>query len=79
MKKYHVDIDYTRNDNKWSCYENDDLVLKNVSYGEMVNFQRKALEELVDEGFLEKSKAFDILGDRIVFNEIFDSLFSEDY
>ena len=55
------------------------IVYYNVSFGEMVNFQRKALEEAIEYGLIEKAEAFDMLGDRVVFNDFFDSLNMEDY
>lgn len=79
MKKYWVNKHFRGYDNDWSCYEGDDCVLDNVSFGEMVNFQRKALEEAIEYGLIEKAEAFDMLGDRVVFNDFFDSLNVEDY
>lgn len=78
MKKYSVSKHFASRENDWSCYENDDLVLKNVSYGEMVNFQYKALEEAIEYGYIEKAEAFDLIGDRVSFNEFFDSICNND-
>lgn len=78
MNKYYVSRNFERIDNEWSCYKNDDLILENVSYADMVDFQRGALEELIENGVLEENSAFDILGDRVYFNQLFEDLFNED-
>lgn len=78
MKKYSVSKHFAGRENDWSCYEDDDLVLKNVSYGEMVNFQYKALEEAIEYGYIEKAEAFDLIDDRVSFNEFFDSICDTD-
>ena len=46
----------------------------------MVNFQYKALEEAIEYGYIEKAEAFDLIGDSVAFNELFESIcnFDED-
>ena len=77
MNKYYVSRNFEKIDNEWSCYKNDDLVLENVSYSDMVEFQRGALDELVEYGLIESNVAYDILGDRVYFNQLFEDLTDE--
>ena len=78
MNKYYVSRNFERIDNECSCYKNDDLILENFSYSHMLEFERDALEELIENGILEEDSAFDILGDRVYFNQLFEDLFSQD-
>lgn len=78
MNKYYVSRNFENIDNEWSCYKNDDLILENVSYVDMMEFQRGALDELIEYGFIEENVAYDILGDRVSFNQLFEDLTSED-
>lgn len=78
MNKYYVSRNFESIDNEWSCYKNDDLILENVSYADMMEFQRGALDELIEYGLIEEDVAYDILGDRVAFNQLFEDLPSED-
>ena len=78
MNKYYVSRNFENIDNEWSCYKNDDLILENVSYADMMEFQRGALDELIENGFIDEDVSYDTLGDRVYFNQLFEDLTSED-
>lgn len=75
MNYWQVIKNYEKNNEQsWSIYKNDDCYVKDGSFEEICYYMRVALEELVNEGLLEKERAFDIIGDRVVFNDLFDNL-----
>lgn len=67
--------DYGRSDEKCFCSmdRNYDKI-RELTYGEMCVEMRKDLEEMIENDFVDKETAFDLVGDTIAYNE-----YAEDY
>ncbi|MCB5025738.1 hypothetical protein [Streptococcus mutans] len=51
-----------------------DVIERNLSYREMCGFMQRELEKAVDEELLDKSTAFDVIGDIPAYNELVDDI-----
>ena len=68
-------IDYARSDEKrfYSMDRHYDKI-RDLTYAEMCVEMRKDLEEMIENDFLDKETAFDLVGDIVAYNEC-----AEDY
>ncbi|EMB76034.1 hypothetical protein [Streptococcus mutans] len=51
-----------------------DVIERNLSYREMCGLMQRELEKAVDKELLDKSTAFDVIGDIPAYNELVDDI-----